>query len=183
MTNADGTPIEVAIRTLQARIDGLRDDDLSRATPCTDWNVGQLVDHVITTTDGIATMLGGGEPDWTASRTYDDRSGAFREASDRLLGASATAPPDQLGMPLSELAVHTWDLEVALGGSTDELDPRVAESGLAFMHEHLTDEQRAGSFDLPREAPADANAYERIAAFAGRAPFSPDLDGAAGTAG
>ncbi len=68
---------------------------------------------------------------------------------------------------LAELAVHTWDLVTATGQAT-RLDPAVAERGYAFMSSVLKPEMRAGVFGPERPAPADADPYQRIAAFAGR---------------
>jgi hypothetical protein len=64
--------------------------------------------------------------------------------------------------------VHTWDLATALGRPTGTLDPDVAEHGRAFMLASLTDDNRSPAFGPERPAPADADAYTRIAAFAGR---------------
>ena len=44
----------------------------------------------------------------------------------------------------------------------------MAERGLAFMSQGLTSENRGPVFDPEQPAPADADAYARIAAFAGR---------------
>ena len=68
----------------------------------------------------------------------------------------------------AEFAVHTWDLAHALGRSTGELDPAVAEQGLAFMQANLKAEMRGEAFGPEQPAPADGDAYDAIAAFAGR---------------
>jgi len=49
-----------------------------------------------------------------------------------------------------------------------DLDPDVAERGLAFMQASLNDDNRAPAFHPEQPAPPDADAYTRIAAFAGR---------------
>ncbi len=45
----------------------------------------------------------------------------------------------------------------------------MAERGLAFMQANLTPEMRGPAFGPEQPAPPDADAYTRIAAFAGRA--------------
>jgi hypothetical protein len=50
----------------------------------------------------------------------------------------------------------------------DDLDPAVAERGLSFMQQGLTDDNRGPVFGPEQPAPPDADAYTRIAAFAGR---------------
>ena len=93
----------------------------------------------------------------------------LRQAADEIVAAfdsgESEAPE---GMLAAELAVHTWDLATALGRDTNELDPALAEAGYAFMSESLTDERRGDAFNPEQPAPEGANAYERIAAFAGR---------------
>jgi hypothetical protein len=44
----------------------------------------------------------------------------------------------------------------------------VAERGYAFMSKALTPDNRGKAFEPEVEAPADADPYDRIAAFAGR---------------
>ena len=72
------------------------------------------------------------------------------------------------GMAAAELAVHAYDLTTALGRTTANLDPEVAEAGYAFMTASMTDDMRGDAFGPEQSAPANADAYGRIAAFAGR---------------
>jgi hypothetical protein len=118
----------------------------------------------------MATMARGGEPDWATSTHHDDPAAALHREGQALvdaLDASAGAFPE--GMAAAELAVHTYDLAAALGRTTADLDLEVAEAGLAFMTASLKDDMRLGAFGPQQPAPEDADAYERIAAFAGRA--------------
>ena len=64
--------------------------------------------------------------------------------------------------------MHTWDLATALDRSTADLDPEVAERGLAFMQASMNDDDRAPAFQPEQSAPDHADAYGRAAAFAGR---------------
>ena len=144
-------------------------DDVGRATPCAEWNVGDLSDHIVNSVIGMTTMAQGGQPDWAATTHYDDASSALAEQGrqfvEALSGGSGGFPE---GMAAAELAVHAYDLATGLGRSTDDLDPEVAETGHGFMTASMTPEMRGGAFGPEQPAPATANAYERIAAFAGR---------------
>ncbi len=71
-------------------------------------------------------------------------------------------------MAAAELAVHAYDLATALSMATADLDPEIAETGFAFMSSSMTDDMRGNAFGPEQPAPADADAYQRIAAFAGR---------------
>lgn len=144
-------------------------DDLERATPCSEWTVADLSDHVVNSVAGMATMARGGEPDWATAAHHDDPAGELDREGRALveaLDASGGAFPE--GMAAAELAVHAYDLAVALGRPTAELDPEIAEIGSAFMTASMTDDMRGNAFGPQQPAPDGANPYERIAAFAGR---------------
>jgi uncharacterized protein (TIGR03086 family) len=150
-------------------LEAVTPDDVGRATPCSEWTVGDLSDHIVNSTAGMATMARGGEPDWAAATHYDDPAAALRREGRALLDAlDAEASTFPAAMAAAELAVHAYDLAIALGRSTTDLDAEVAEAGHAFMTASMTDDMRGDAFGPERPAPADADAYQRIAAFAGR---------------
>jgi uncharacterized protein (TIGR03086 family) len=152
----------------------IRPEDLGRSTPCGDWTVRDLVDHVVAAPEKFARMVRGESIDWSAPTppAGDDPADAFRAHADDLLAAvgDGTGRPGAPGADwqCAELAVHAWDLATALDVSTDGLDAEVAERGLAFMQENLTPERRGPAFGPARPAPEGADAHDRIAAFAGR---------------
>jgi|SRR4051794_1975604 len=144
-------------------------EDVGRATPCSKWTVADLSDHIVNSTAGMATMARGGQPDWAATTHHDAPASALDREGRALVEALETgdgAFPE--GMAAAELAVHSYDLATALGKATAELDPEVAEVGYAFMSSSMTDEMRGDAFGPEQPAPANADAYQRIAAFAGR---------------
>ena len=145
-------------------------DDGGRETPCSDWTVADLSDHAVNSVTGMATMAQGGQPDWSSSPHHDDPATALRSAGDTLLEAAAASDgafPD--GLAAAELAVHAYDLASGLGRSTSDLDPEVAEAGYVFMTASMTDDSKRGdAFGPEQPAPDGADAYQRLAAFAGR---------------
>ncbi|MGA7147544.1 MAG: hypothetical protein WBX17_03520, partial [Microbacterium sp.] len=72
------------------------------------------------------------------------------------------------GLAAAELAVHAYDLATGLGRSSADLDPEIAEAGWVFMSASMTPDKRGGAFGPEQPAPADADPYQRLAAFAGR---------------
>ncbi len=149
----------------------VRPEDSGSPTPCSQWTVAELVDHIVAGPASFAAMVRGEQIDWSAPTPHhDDAVEAFRDHARELLEAWAANPDAQPGpeWQCAEIAVHTWDLSTALGRPTRELDPEVAERGLAFMQLSLTDERRGSAFGPERPAPVGADGYERIAAFAGR---------------
>jgi len=150
------------------------DDRLADPTPCEEWTVSDLVDHVVLGTANFARTVRGEDVDWSAPTPHvgAERVDAFRAAAADLLTAwrqqgtdDAPIGPDWQS---AEVAVHTYDLAAALGRPTADLDPEVAERGLAFMRANLKPDIRGEAFGPERPAPADADPYQQIAAFAGR---------------
>lgn len=147
---------------------------LGERTPCEQWTVQDLVDHIVAAPARFGQMVRGESIDWSAPTPAagDDPAGAFRSHGEDLLQAwrehEGESGPAGLDWQCAEFAVHTWDLAAALGRPTGDLDPEVAGRGLAFMQANLTDDNRGPVFGPAQPAPDGADAYQRIAAFAGR---------------
>ncbi|EGD40457.1 hypothetical protein NBCG_05199 [Nocardioidaceae bacterium Broad-1] len=160
-------------------LDRVHAETVSRPTPCKQWDVGTLADHVIADGTNFVTMLRGGQPDWSAPAAHVGESWGptFRVGADDVLHAWDQGPGAgggeggasvPVGLLVAEYAVHSWDLAQALGVPSSQLDPEVAEVGLEFMQATLKPEMRSGAFAPEVTAPEGAGAYERLAAFAGR---------------
>jgi len=176
MTADASSPVDVLSRALDqaAQVLGdVRPEHRELPTPCREWTVGRLVDHLVAAPGHFVTMMRGGEPDWAAEPEHLDAgwAEAFRSAAGELARAwqerddAASAGAD---WQTAEFAVHTWDLARGIERPTGDLDPEVARRGLAFMRANLTADNRGAAFGPEREAPAGATAYDQLAAFAGR---------------
>ena len=150
------------------------EDDLTAVTPCDHWTTSELVDHLVEAPARFAQMVRGERVDWSAATPHVDgeRGEVFRGNASALLSAwgdvgdgDASIDPDWQS---AEIAVHTYDLASAIGYPTGDLDPEVAERGLVFMQANLTADNRAPAFEQEQPAPDGADAYQRLAAFAGR---------------
>jgi uncharacterized protein (TIGR03086 family) len=160
-------------------LDRVHAETVSRPTPCDQWDVGALADHVIADGTNFVTMLHGGKPDWSSPPPHVSESWGprFKVGADDVLHAWAQGPGATgreggatvpVGLLVAEYATHSWDLAKALGVPSAELDPELAEVALDFMRATLKPEMRTGAFDAEVMAPEGAGAYERLAAFAGR---------------
>jgi uncharacterized protein (TIGR03086 family) len=176
VTTTTGSPLDVLSRALDqaaAMLGEVRADDLDRPTPCVDWSVGRLADHLVAAPGRFVQMMQGEQPDWSRrpDPSDEDRVAAFRAGAAALLrtwsemGDSAAASADWQS---AELGLHTWDLARGIGRPTDDLDPEVAQRGLDFMRANLTPDRRGSVFAAERPVPEDASAPDRLAAFAGR---------------
>jgi uncharacterized protein (TIGR03086 family) len=168
------TVLRRALDQLSDLLADVRPEASGDPTPCTEWTVQDLVDHVVAAPTRLARMLRGEPIDWSAPTppAGEDSAATFRANADDLLSAwrDHDGPADDAGLDwqLAELAVHTWDLATAVHVPTSSLDPQVAERGFAFMGSSLTPANRAPAFGPQQPVLEGADTYERIAAFAGR---------------
>jgi uncharacterized protein (TIGR03086 family) len=172
MTSDDApTALRRGLDQLAALLDDVPAGAGEEPTPCPRWSVQDLVDHIVAAPSRFARMARGEEVDWSVTPSAgSDPAARFRSHAEELLGADDAAAGG--GVPsdwqCAELAVHTWDLATAIGRSTGDLDAEVAERGLAFMRGGLTEDNRGPAFGPEQPAPEGADAYQRLAAFAGR---------------
>lgn len=111
------------------------DSDLRLPTPCSDWDLGGLIGHLVGQNEGFAAAVRNGDAplmayDGSRLRAEDIRS-RWKASKERLTAAFAAAAPDArvrlaeldrevdvrtaIGMQLLDSAVHAWDLAVSLG--------------------------------------------------------------------
>jgi uncharacterized protein (TIGR03086 family) len=162
-------------------------------TPCAQWDVRALLNHVIGTlwlAEGLFSdqpprypMAPGGLP--PADLAGDDPAAAYAEASAAALAAAASGDaltrvhltplgempgPALAGFATLDILVHGWDLAKATSQPAD-LDGRLAAHVLGFAAQSLaTPDSRAGRISPAVPAAADAPITSRLAAFLGRHP-------------
>lgn len=169
----DESVLSSALDQLAREIEGVPRQALNDPTPCTDWTVADLVDHIVVAPEKFARMVRDEPVDWSAPTPTagDDPAGAFRRNGAALLDAVREAGPSapvSIDWVCAEFAVHTWDLTSARNRSTRDLNPEIARRGLAFMRANLTDDKRGPAFGPAQPVPEYADDYQRIAGFAGR---------------
>ena len=160
------------------RLEAVTDDQWSNPTPCTDWDVRQLVDHVITIQRQIPDSLDvavadSGDPRsmWTAVR--DAALTALRQPGvmeRTITGIRGEMPVEMALVPrLSDLHVHTWDLARATGGD-ERLSPETAALVLERLKPNDDALRQSGSFGPKVEPPPGADAQVELLCFLGRRP-------------
>lgn len=161
--------------------------DLDRPTPCTDFAVRGLLDHLVMVVRRVRVVLTGGHfadvpqvtglPDDELAGAFSDGLAVLRTTlPDVDLTALATAPfgtvPNAAALAsyVGEVLVHGWDLARALD-RTDLLRGALAEPVVEPASRRLPREGREGlPFGEVVDAPADADALERLVAWMGRDP-------------
>jgi uncharacterized protein (TIGR03086 family) len=175
-----------------AIVAAVRKEDFHEPTPCSDWDVSRLLDHLIADIDtfnrvasgeplDLLTSIKPDEPENDGRATPDARA-AFDGVADR--AREIWARPGALEQKyktsrselpgaalfnifLIELLVHGWDLAKATGQPT-EMPADLAEAELTFTTAMMK-ERRMG-FEQPVPVPEDASATDRLVAWLGRAP-------------
>jgi uncharacterized protein (TIGR03086 family) len=153
-------------------------DKLGAATPCDDWTVRSLLNHMVDTQRYFLGSARGADvslPDPTPPELLsDDPVTDFREVRSAILAAySAPGVLEQtggsLGIAFSDLLIHSWDLARATGQDAT-MPEGLAEADLGLVHGRFTDEQRAGIFKPEVPVGAGASAQDRLLAYTGRDP-------------
>jgi uncharacterized protein (TIGR03086 family) len=113
--------------------------DLGRATPCSEWNLRQLLEHVIGQNFGMATALRDGDApadafaprSLEATTLFEEWAKSSAAVSAAVAETDATRPvrlieidasfrfPARMvtGMHLLDTVAHTWDIAASLGRS------------------------------------------------------------------
>lgn len=167
-------------------IAGVPGDGWTAPTPCLDWDVRQLVQHLVAgNLAGAAILARQVPPAGSVDRLGEDPLAAFRDSAAQLMSAFAapgvlqaqyrspvgTVPGAVMRhLRITEHLVHGWDIARATGRRATALLPAdLAEQELGFSRAALTDEIRAGgSFGPVQPVPDDAPAVDRLAAYLGR---------------
>jgi uncharacterized protein (TIGR03086 family) len=183
--------LQRAVDGANVMIGGVRADELTKPTPCTDWDVKALINHMA----GVCTMftaaLTGTQLEPPPREPVDDLlgsdpAGSYAGISQRMLDAWRTpgALERTLAMPLGELPgavginivlgdqlLHTWDLAKALGRPYT-MDADLAEATLRMMQQMMRPEFRGPGQGFAEAVPCAEGApvQERLVAFAGRKP-------------
>ncbi len=165
-------------------ISNIRADQWSAPTPCTEWTVRQVVNHLIGMNRVFAALLAGQPPpprppadhaEQDPVRAYRDSAAALRAAFARpgvlertYRGPLGTATgAERLQIRLYDLLAHGWDLAQAIG-QPDGLPDDLAEQSLVFARTQLTEQARPGRFGPAQDVAEHASAIERLVAFLGR---------------
>lgn len=183
-----------AARQMAGLVANVADEAFGDPTPCPDYGVGDLVEHVGTMAVAFAAAAGkdtGGIADDRPSGDVDKLPADWRERIPRDLTALAAAWRDPLAwtghtrvggvdlpgevagvVALDELVLHGWDLARATG-QPFEVDPASLHVVHGFVADFATSglaDRRAGLFGPVVEVGHEEPLLDRVVGLAGRDP-------------
>lgn len=161
------------------------EDALGRPTPCAEYTVGDLLDHIAGVSPAFVaaarkTPLDGASPEGGAANLAPDWRTRIPADLDALVEAwrdpaawegmtaagGVDLPGDLAGrVALDELVLHGWDLAKAVGQPAGYDGP-----GLDDVHQMVLQFQGAGIFGPAVPVPEEAPLFDQILGLAGRDP-------------
>ncbi|MGA9676639.1 MAG: TIGR03086 family metal-binding protein [Mycobacterium sp.] len=172
---------EDTLGVLQHVLHTVAGDDMSRQTPCTQFTVAQLTEHLLNSITAIGGMAGAEIPAADEGDSAEQRVvSAARPALDawHRRGLEGSVPFGKGEMPAKgacgilslEFLVHAWDYARAVGHDIEAPEP-LAEYVLGLARVTIQPELRSrAGFDDPVAVAEDAGALDRLVGFTGRNP-------------
>ena len=132
-------------------------------TPCTEWNVGALINHnllVAKFANGVLTGVDAGVNPFSV----DDQEVAIVKTP------FGEMPGGQFIMvPITDMIVHTWDIAKATGQETN-LNPGMCELGFNVMGGVAEGGRKMGAFGAEVSVSESASFQDRMLGLSGRQP-------------
>lgn len=183
--------MESIVTKTSAVVSGVRPDQADLPTPCPDFDVRALVDHIVGYGQVFAAAANGesfaGDPGQYCAADFDEASATFEQAAQAMVTGWRTAGVDRmvhisqgevpaamaLDMTMIEYLTHGWDLATATGQPSMFTEDEAVEV-LGRAQKWLTPQFRGEGkpFGPVVDVPADAPATHRVIGFMGRQPVA-----------
>jgi uncharacterized protein (TIGR03086 family) len=166
-------------------VSGIVSEQLAGPTPCTDYTVGELIDHVDLVVQGATALALGSalpstgyshlEPDWRDM--VAEHVQALGEAWDDPAAweGAGNVPGSDLSnstwgkITLTELVVHGWDIAMATGQPFN-LPEQTLQACFDHVAEFVPNAPLPDLWGPPVVVPPDASLLDRVVAITGRVP-------------
>jgi uncharacterized protein (TIGR03086 family) len=169
------------------RVDAIRGDQWNGPTPCTEWDVRKLVDHLVGEVAWVPPLVGGRSvadvgDELSGDLLGDDPKAAWADRSSAAVAAveadgaldgvvtlSKRQPsvPDYLFEVFMDLAIHSWDLARAIGAD-ERIDPEAVDILYERMKPMEADLKASGAFGPEVAPPPGADRQTELLALFGR---------------
>ncbi|QLH24898.1 TIGR03086 family metal-binding protein [Streptomyces sp. Rer75] len=177
-----------ALDLFTERVHAVRPDQWDAPTPCAEWTVRDLVNHLAVEQMWVPALLregasAGGETDvlsgdqlgedpiatWDAAaavaRTAFQEPGALERTVDLSYGASPAT--EYCAQMTADATVHAWDLSRAIGAD-ERLPKPLVDFSVREVAPYAADLEKSGLFAAPVEPPPNADAQTKLLALLGR---------------
>ncbi|MFM9372287.1 TIGR03086 family metal-binding protein [Streptomyces sp. Da 82-17] len=179
-----------ALDVFTDRVHQVSDDQWGADTPCTDWSVRDLVNHLTAeqlwvphlvrdgaTIASVGTAYDGDvlgdDPVATWDKAAEGARAAFAEpgALDRSVHLSYGPSPagHYCGQMITDLVVHAWDLSRAIGAE-EQLPRPLVDFAVREVSPYAADLAKSGLFGPPVEPPPGADVQTKLLCLLGRRP-------------
>lgn len=176
-----------ALAEFDRRVERIRPDQWHNPTPCTEWDVRALVDHLVTEQLWVPLLLDGATTEDVGDRFDGDQLGDDPVAAWKSAAAAAReafAAPGALHRVVElsygrrpadgycqemtlDLAVHAWDLARGIGAE-ERLDEDLVAAVLRFVQPQVEQLAGTGLFAAPVPVDDDADTQTTLLALVGR---------------
>ncbi|MGD3108453.1 TIGR03086 family metal-binding protein [Streptomyces sp. YGL11-2] len=179
-----------ALKLFGSRVHAIQEDQWEAPTPCTEWSVFDLVNHVTAEQLWVPRLVRDGAtiaevgPDFDGDQLGEDPVGVWDRASTAAMAAFAepgalhrsvhlsygTAPADAYCSQMTaDAVVHAWDLSRAIGAE-ERLPDHLAKAALREVEPYAGKLEGSGLFAAPVEPPEGADDLTRLLCLLGRRP-------------
>ena len=182
----EGDAFRHAAEGFAQRARNIKPDQWSSPTPCTEWDVRALVNHVVGEWLWVAELMGGktigqvgdklngdvlgDDPVAKVSEAQRSATGAFSGpgALDKTVHLSFgdTSGNDYAQQMASDTVIHTWDLARGIGAD-DTLDPALVDFAWEYFGTHAEEWRSVGAFAEETQPEGDSK-QARLIALSGR---------------
>ena len=172
---------EASLVVLQNVLHPIANDDWSKQTPCREFDIAKLTDHLMNSITVIGGAAGAELPERDAADSVERQViAAARPALDAwhrrgldgtvAFGQNEAPARVMAGILSLEFLIHAWDYAMAMGRDLDAPDS-LSDYVMGLAQGIITPQGRTtAGFDDPLEVPADAGALDRLVAYTGRNP-------------
>jgi uncharacterized protein (TIGR03086 family) len=167
-----------AVEAFGAHVQGVADDQWELPTPCSDWNVRQLVNHLVYENRWTVPLMTGrtiAEVGDRPQQAWDESSaeaveavgadGALERTVD--LSSGPTPASEYVSQLFADHLIHAWDLARAIGAD-ERLDPELVDACAAWFASMEDLYRSIGAIGPRPEVPAGADDQTALLAAFGR---------------
>lgn len=184
-----GDLLALCIDDVSGVITAIKPTQWGDATPCTEWDLRQLTQHVVYELLWLRPLLEGQTIEQVGDRFEGDILGpdpafAFAGAASDAVGAASapgaltataqlsfgpTSGEDYIKQVLFDVTIHSWDIRAGAGADR-RIDPALIENATAYAAREVENWRAGGALATAVEVGPNANEQDRLIALTGRRP-------------